>query len=258
MKTTGSLVQAVGVWSAAELILLSGQGWRGEVEFVRPDRQIAVAELNLLPVFDSKEQLLECIALHHDLAEKKEFSRKMIETQRQYSSIVESSLEAIMVVQDERLVFVNPSAVTLYGYTSSEEMMSLRFFDTIAPQSKPYLAIAPDGRAIGEEVFRNYELRGLTKQGKILDLEANAHVVAWNDHPAVQASIRNITERKMLEREQAIWVWEQETLSDIDRKLVGVVDINKIFAAILQQTLNLTRAHFGGILLFDETQINVH
>jgi len=85
----------------------------------------------------------------------------------------------------------------------------------------------------------------------------NAHVIAWNDHPAVQASLRNITERKMLEREQTLWIWEQETLSDIDRKLVGVVELDKIFAAILQQTLNLTRAHFGGILLFDELQLHV-
>jgi signal transduction histidine kinase len=31
-----------------------------------------------------------------------------------------------------------------------------------------------------------------------------------------------------------------------------VVDLNKIFAAILQHTLNLTRAHFGGVILLDE------
>ena len=131
-----------------------------------------------------------------------------------------------------------------------EEMQLINFSETVAPPSKPFLTMTPDGRAIGEAVLRNYELRGLTKQGKIIDLEANAHVIAWNGNPAVQASFRNITERKMLEREQTLWLWEQETLSDIDRKLVGVVDLNKMFAAILQQTLNLTRAHFSSVLLY--------
>jgi PAS domain S-box-containing protein len=257
MKITAHTGNKESIWSSAKLALLSGKEWRGEVEFSRTDGQIAIAELNLLPVLDANGKLFECFALHRDLAEKKEFTRKMIGIQLQFSSIVESSLDGIMVVQNERLVYVNPSAVSLFGYISAEEMQSLKFTDTVAPQSKPFLTMTPDGRTAGEEVLRNYELRGLTKQGKIIDLEANAHVIAWNDHPAVQASFRNITKRKMLEREQTLWLLEQETLSDIDRKLVGVVDLNKIFAAILQQTLNLTRAHFGGILLFDELHLHL-
>jgi signal transduction histidine kinase len=38
---------------------------------------------------------------------------------------------------------------------------------------------------------------------------------------------------------------------------MGVIDLEKIFSAILQQTLNLTRAHFDGILLYDEQQEQV-
>ncbi len=179
----------------------------------------------------------------------------MVETHHQYRSIVESSLDGIMIVRDDRIVYVNPSAVSIFGYASAEEMQLHNFSEIVAPSSKPFLTMTPDRHAIGEEVLRNFELCGLTKQGKIIDLEANAHVIAWNNHPAVQASFRTITERKMLEREQTQWLWEQETLSDIDRKLVGVVDLNKIFAAILQHTLNLTRAHFGGVLLFNEPNV---
>ena len=257
MKITAHTGNKESVWSSAKLVLLSGKEWKGEVEFTKTDGQMAVADLILSPILDASGKLLECVALHKDLAERKEFTRKMLETQRQYRSIVESSLDGIMVVQNERLVYVNPSAVTMFGYPSAEEMQLLHFSETLAQPSKPFLPMAPDGQVVGDEVLRNYELRGVTKQGKIIDLETNAHVIAWNDHPAVQASFRNITERKMLEREQTLWIWEQETLSDIDRKLVGVVDLNKIFAAILQQTLNLTRAHFGGILLFDELQLHV-
>jgi PAS domain S-box-containing protein len=257
MKVTDRSGNTESVWSSAKTDLLSGREWRGEVEFARADGQTAIADVVLIPVRDAKGNLSECIALQKDLAERKEFTRKMGETQRQYRSIVESSLDGIMIVQDERLVYVNPSAVTMFGYASAEEMQLLAFIDTVAPESKPFLTMASDGRAIGEEVLRNYELRGLTKYGKMIDLEANAHVIAWNEYPAVQASFRNITERKMLEREQTLWLWEHETLSDIDRKLVGVVDLNKIFAAILQHTLNLTRAHFGGVLLFDESELHV-
>jgi len=255
MKITTHTENKESVWSSAKSILESGKVWISEVEFTANKGQAAIANLVLSPVLDSNGKLSECIALHNDLSERKENARKINESQLQYRSIVESSLDSIMVVQNERLVYINPSAVNTFGYSSAEEMQSLNFTETVAPASKPFLTLTSDGRAIGEEVLRNYELRGLTKQGKIVDLEANAHVIAWNDLPAVQASFRNITERKMLEREQAIWLWEQETLSNIDRKLIGVVDLNKIFTAILQYTLNLTRVHFAGVLLFDESNM---
>lgn len=257
MKITTSTGSKESVWLSAELNLLSGKVWTGEVEFTRADGSMVIAELILSPVLDSNGMLSECIAQLNDLAGQKELTRTMAEPQSQYRSIVESSLDGIMVVQNERLVYVNPSAVKIFGYASPEEMQLLNFSETVAPPSKPFLTMTSDGHVLGDEVFRNYELRGLTKQGKIIDLEVNALVIAWNDHPAVQASFRNITKRKTLEREQMLWLWEQETLSAIDRKLIGVVDLNKIFAAILQQSLNLTRAHFSGVLLYDEATMTM-
>ncbi len=116
-------------------------------------------------------------------------------------------------------------------------MQKLNLSDTIAPSNRASLELIQEGRQLGDEVLRNYEMRGLTKQGKIIDLEVNAHIIEWNGRLAVQASFRDITKRKMLEREQSLWLWEQETLSNIDRKLVGIMDLEKVFSAILQQSI---------------------
>jgi PAS domain S-box-containing protein len=240
------------IWILAKPILASGKDWIGEVKYSRSDGRVVFSSMILSPVLNTQGKLAECIAMHNDLTERKEFARKIIETQKQYRNIVESSLDGIMVIQNGQLAYVNPSAVRIFGYLSAEEMSKLNFLDTVVPTSKHLFSVGTEGRVVGEEVLRSHEMRSLTKQGKMIDLEANAHVIEWNELLAVQASFRDITERKMLEREQSLWLWEQETLSDIDRKLVGIVDLDKIFAAILQQTLNLTRANFGGVLLLDE------
>jgi PAS domain S-box-containing protein len=257
MKISHPHESTENLWTVAKPILESEKPWIGEVEFVRSDGRIAVSNMVLSPVLNVRGKLTECIALQNDLTERKEYSRKIVETQQQYRSIVESSLDGIMIIQDRKLVYVNPSAVHLFDYASQEEMQKLNLADTIAPPNRASLEVIQEGRVRGEEVLRNYEMRGLTKPGKIIDLEANAHVIEWNEHLAVQASFRDITKRKMLEREQSLWLWEQETLSNIDRKLVGIMDLEKIFAAILQQTLNLTRAHFAGVILFDELRTSV-
>ncbi len=245
------------LWMTVKEALVTGTSWVGEVECTRSDGQVAVSEMVLSPVLNARGKLMECIALHTDLTERKEFARRIVETQRQYRSIVESSLDGIMIIQDGKLVYVNPSAVRLFGYVSTEEMQNKNFMDIIVTPDRTFLQMEEEERTIGEEVLRNYEMRGLTKQGKMIDLEVNAHIIEWNNRLGMQASFRDITKRKILEREQSLWLWEQETLSNIDRKLVGVLDLEKIFTAILQQTLNLTRAHFAGVLLFDESQTSV-
>lgn len=245
------------LWALAKPALASGKEWTGEVKLQRPDGRTVVSELILSPVIDSRGRFSECMALHSDLTERKEFTRKILETQRQYRNIVESSLDGIAVVQDGRLMFMNPSAVSIFGYASPEEMKTINFSDVIAPHYRHTVLGEYSNRGIGEEIFRGYEMRGITKRGKVIDIEANAHIVEWNDRAALQVSFRDITERKILEREQALWLWEQETLSEIDRKIVGMVDLGKLFAAILQQTMNLTHANFGGVLLLNEARTHV-
>ena len=257
MKISRQQEQAENLWMSAKPILTSGKPWTAEVEFARSDGQTTVSGMFLSPILGARGRLMECIAQYNDPIDRKELTRRIVETQQEYRSIVESSLDGIMIIQDGKLVYVNLSAVHLFGYGQSEDMQKLNLADTIAPPNRASLEIIQEGRLLGDEVLRNYEMRGLTKQGKMIDLEANAHIIEWNDCLAVQASFRDITKRKMLEREQSLWLWEQETLSNIDRKLVGIMDLEKIFAAILQQTLNLTRAHFAGVLLFDESQTSV-
>lgn len=257
MKTIKAGGHGDVLWTLARPVLVTGKAWNGEVELQRVDGRVIISNLILSPVIDDRGKFTECIALHSDLTEQKQFARKIIETQQQYRNIVESSLDGIIVLLEGRLVYVNPSAINIFGYVSAEEMKMINFNDIIAPQYRSMLIIEFKDRVMGEEVFRSYEMRGITKQGKMIDIEANAHVIEWNDQPALQVSFRDITERKILEREQALWLWEQETLSEIDRKLVGVIDLEKSFAAMLQQTLNLTHAHFGGVLLLDETRTQV-
>ncbi len=239
-------------WKLAELVLASGESWSAEVELARSDGRTISSGMVLSPILDAGGELVECIAQYNDSTERKELTRRIVETQQEYRSIVESSLDGIMIIQGGKLVFANPSAVRLLGYAKSEDMQKSNLSDIFAPSNRTSLELIQEGRSLGDEVLRNFEMRGLTKQGRIIDLETNAHIIEWNGRLAVQASFRDITKRKMLEREQSLWLWEQETLSNIDRKLAGIMDLQKVFSAILQQTLNLTRAHFAGVLLFDD------
>ncbi len=192
------------------------------------------------------------ILIGRDISERRELTRRYEESEEKYQHIVESSLDGIVVIQQDRLVFVNPSAVRIFGYTSAEEMTAMSFQDTVAPGSKPFLVQDFTQRRVGESIFRNYEMKGLSKKGHVIDLELSAKLVSWNGRPAILASFRDITERKKLEKEQALWFWEQESLMTIDRQLVAMVDLESVLQAVTLHASSFTRAELSGVIMAQE------
>ena len=116
MKISHQQEQAENLWMSAKPILTSGKPWIAEVELIHSDGRTVVSGMVLSPVLDRQGKLVECIAQYSDLAERKELTRRTIETQQEYRSIVESSLDGIIIIQDGKLVYPNLSAVHLVVY----------------------------------------------------------------------------------------------------------------------------------------------
>ncbi len=215
----------------------------------------------LLPVLLSVARVTDhsrpsgLVLVGHDLSERQELTQRYQETLEKYQHIVESSLDGIVVVQEGGLVFVNPSAVRIFGYASHEEMIGTSFDDTVAPSSKPFMFGDFKQKKIGEDIFRNYEMKGLTKEGRIIDLEISAKLIIWNGKPGVQASFRDITERKNLEKEQALWFWEQESLRGIDRQLAAMVELENVLDTVTRNARAFSRADFSGVILIEDSRM---
>jgi PAS domain S-box-containing protein len=237
------------IWDMVQSSIRQGATWTGDVEM--ESRPGMTSSLIVFPVFTRQGKLRQLIGLHHDSSEKKRLARAVEETREQYHMLIDSSRDAIVVVQAEKLVFVNPAALRIFQYESEEEMSGLDFKDVVAPASRPLMEIASIQRSASEDNLKNYEMKGLSKNGTLIDLELNARLIVWNGTQALHASFRDISERKALERQQAIWMWEQETLSSIDRQLLGIVDLQKVLDIILQQVVLLTRCQFVGIAMVD-------
>ncbi len=242
------------LWQSAVERLSKGEELETDLRVRRKDGSRVLARLHFTPILNAMGKFVECIVSYSDVSERWELSRKLEESQEKYCNIVESTLDGLVVVQDGRLVFVNQSAVKIFGYDSAEEMQTVNFTQTVAPASRPFVKEVELQKSTLGDIFSNYEMKGLTKQGKIIDLESNARLVSWNGGPAVLASFRDVTDRKMLEHEQALWLWEQETLCSIDRKLASIVDLQQILATVAKNAKALTRADFAAIVMVERTR----
>jgi two-component system NtrC family sensor kinase len=130
-----------------------------------------------------------------DVTERRKVEQALQKSEERYRTLAENAGEAIFVVQDGVVKFINPKGVELSGY-SGEELASRPFAKFIYPDDIPMVADRYLKRLRGELVPQTYDFRIIRKDGDIRWGELNAVPISWEDRPAVLCFMSDITERK--------------------------------------------------------------
>ena len=120
------------------------------------------------------------------------------ESEDKYLALVEKVNEGIIIVQDERFVFVNRKMSDLLG-VPAEDLIGKRVFDYIWPDDRERIIANYTKRLGGEEVDPSYELRIKHAGGSLRWVTLSVSLVKWNGRPATLNLITDITERKEAE-----------------------------------------------------------
>ena len=141
-------------------------------------------------------------ALKAQVEERKQVEEALRESEEKYRSFVANAMDAIFIVQEGLIKFPNPITLALTGY-SQEELTTLPILTFIHPDDRDMVLDNYRRRLEGEEVPSTYSFRIINKKGEELWGQINAALITWDGKPAVLCFIRDITERKQIEREKA-------------------------------------------------------
>ena len=166
--------------------------------------------------------------LGDDIAERRWAEEALRESQEKYRRVVENASEAILVVQDGRLVFTNPKATDISGY-SAEELSGRPFAEFIHPADRDMVAERYVKRLKGEDLPPIYTFKIVNKEGATVWVEINAVRVVWEGRPATLNFLADVTHRVRLE-EQLRHAVKMESLG----RLAGGIahDFNNILTVI--------------------------
>jgi len=121
-------------------------------------------------------------------------------SEAKFRNLVEGSIQGVYIHKDMHLLFVNRAFAEMLGYESPEALMVdrslLRLFH---PDEHERILGFKDRRLAGQDAPSHYEVRLLRRDGTVVWLENNAHVIEWEGEPAFQSTNMDITERKWAE-----------------------------------------------------------
>jgi PAS domain S-box-containing protein len=159
--------------------------------------------------------------------EKRRAEKAQRGSEKQYRAIIESSLQGITILQDNRLVFANHAIADILGYTV-EELLDLEpeeLIDLVHPQDRDLVAGRFRDRLAKKSTPSRYEFRVLDKRGieHLVDLVSG--LVEYDGRPAVQAAVLDITEHKRAEEALASERTVLRTLIDLIPEVVYTKDL---------------------------------
>ncbi len=188
-------------------------------------------EVVAYPVCNQDGTIVQYVYVRRDITEKLRLHESIKKSNERYHSLFNDALDMIHITDDDgRIIDANPAEIAILGYTK-EEFIGKHLSDVTHPDYKDttqsYFQKVLDGENIDI-----YETALLTKTGETIHVEVNA-VPKKIGGQGIRAVLRNITERKRLERQ----LLHSQKMEAIGTLAGGVAhDFNNMLGVILGHT----------------------
>jgi diguanylate cyclase (GGDEF)-like protein/PAS domain S-box-containing protein len=117
------------------------------------------------------------------------------QTEENYRQLIDNSLIGIFISKDKVIQFCNQRYAEIYGYMYPEELIGMPIDNLVASDDLNRVYDEIESRTLGEKPFSHYQYKGIRKDSTIVDIEVWAIQCIYQDEPATQGAILDITER---------------------------------------------------------------
>jgi PAS domain S-box-containing protein len=172
-----------------------------------------------------------------DITEQKLAEAALRESEERYRQLVELSPEAIIVHCEGKFVYVNPAAQRLWGASGPEELIGKPVLDVVHPDSRDIvIRRIREVEELGSSTPLN-EQKHIKFNGEVIDVEVTGMPFVFRGQPAVQAMIRDVTDRRR----------GREALRQTEERLRTVVSSASLILYALDKNGRITLSEGEGL-----------
>lgn len=151
------------------------------------------------------------VSFVQDISERKRTEDALRESEEKFRVLAETSPAAIALYQGEEVIYINPTAARLIGYTT-DELSRFSFWGCVHDDFKETVRERGLARMRGEPVPSQYECKFVSKSGKELWAIVSVGCIEYKGKPAGIVTLIDTTEAKLAEEKMRSSLAEKEIL----------------------------------------------
>ena len=134
-----------------------------------------------------------------DITHRKMAEEALAESEERYRTAIEHSNDAVAIIQEDKIQYVNRRFMEIFGYENPEEIIGQSVLSVVHPEDRDRVISINQRRQRGEPVPSRYEFKGLTHEGKVIYIEVSATSIVYRGTHVYLVYLRDITDRKVAE-----------------------------------------------------------
>ncbi|MDR0138614.1 PAS domain S-box protein [Metabacillus idriensis] len=148
-----------------------------------------------------------------------------------YLNQLENSPTAFLIHENRKWTYINPSAMKLLGYTCKEDLIGKPIWNSIDPQYREMIEQRITDTKNGFTPT-SMEQIWYTKRDLPINVEVTTLPNVWGDRQSTQVIIRDVTNKKKLEKEHEETIKKFRLITENMRDIVGLLDENGLFTYV--------------------------
>lgn len=182
------------------------------------------------PIYDERGQIQGAVQTIVDVTAREQLAQELRESEEKFRTLVEASLDAIVLHRDLKVIYANRACLEMFGYKQAADLLGRDLSELI---ELPYQQAAPRRLADllrGASRPRIFEMKGVCRDGSKFDLEVVSFPTTHEGRSAGQTHLRDITHKKQLEEHLA----RTEKLASLGQLAAGVAhEMNNPLGSIM-------------------------
>ncbi len=169
--------------------------------------------------------------------------------------VIDSINQGIYIHRDFKMLYANDAMVTLFGYDSIDDIMSIDHVSVFySKESWPVIHDRAVARLAGKIASDQYEAVGVRKDGAKFELNLRPTRITWEGEPAIFSTMFDVSEHVAARRELERQLQFLQTLIDAIPELIVLKDSNGYLQYVnrcYENWMKIDRNNIAGKTVFD-------